>query len=147
MPRQPRTSKRKRPPEEVPSSISLEVISLVQKGGRITKKRVFEKTGFDPRASPLTFPDGAVLPAPFTFPNDDALPTPSSQVDSSTPVDGVFKEPSPDATSRSVSVRFFCLPSSLSTYPLSRPNLKNGFHVAQSSSMNSFAWKPLRLET
>ena len=56
--RQPsRASKRKRPPEEMPSSISLEVISVIRRGGRITKKRVIKKKDFDPRASPIIFSD------------------------------------------------------------------------------------------
>lgn len=103
----PRAAKRKRPPEERASSVSLEVISLVRTtGGRYTKKRIVEKTDFDPRASPITFPD------------DDVLPAPAPQADPSTFTDNASEEPSPSTTSRSVSVSFLCVCLSSPTYPL-----------------------------
>ena len=129
-----RSSKRKRPPEERPSSISLEVISFVQQDGRFIKKRVVEKTDFDPRAPPLTFPDDDVLPA--AAPPAD----PSSFADTSS-------ETSPHTTSRSVSVRFLRVCFVAPTYPPPRPRFRSGFHIFRSSFMSSFAWKPLYLGT
>ena len=129
-----RSNKRKRPPEERPSSISLEVISLVQRGNRFVKKRVIEKTDFDPRAPPITFPDDDVLPA--AAPPAD----PSSFADASS-------ETSPNATSRSVSVRFLCVCFVTPTYPPPRLRFRNGFHIVRSSFMSSYAWKPFHLAT
>lgn len=138
----PPAKKRKRPLEEVPSSLSLEVISLVRRGGRVTKKRVIEKRDFDPRASPVIFPNDEILPTPSSQARH-AAPTPHSRAVPSTPVGGTSKEPLPDATSRSVSVSCFLACFVIAHSPALRPKYKTGFRIALSSSMNSFAWKPL----
>jgi len=44
------------------SSATVEVIPVVQENGRPEKKRVIEKTGSNPRSSPLSPPDDHVLP-------------------------------------------------------------------------------------
>lgn len=141
--RQPSLAKkRKRPLEEVPSSLSLEVVSLVRRGGHVTKKRVIEKRDFDPRASPVIFPNDDILPTPSSQARPTA-PTPRSRAVPSNPVVDTSKEPSPDAISRSVSVSPFPAFFITTHLPALRPKYKNGFRIALSSSMNSFAWKPL----
>ena len=101
MPRQPppRTKKRKRPPEEIASPASLEVIAVVRQGGRVTKKRTIEKTKFDPRVSPSLPNDIETLSSP-------TLQTPLEPSDKSKP----SGESSTGAQSRSVSVSasYFC---------------------------------------
>ena len=93
-----RSNKHKRPPLELPSSLSLEVISLVRRGGsHPTKKQVVEKLDLEPPVSPITFPD------------DDVLPAPSPPEDPSDHTDDVSAEPSSDTMSRSVSVSVFCV--------------------------------------
>ena len=79
--RQPsRASKRKRPPEKVPSAVSLEVISVVLRGNRgRTKRRIVEKMDLKPQDSSPTFP------------TNNAPPTPDSQPDPSTPTNNVYK--------------------------------------------------------
>jgi len=101
MPQQsrPRTGKRKRPPEHLPSPLSLEVVSLVRVGssrGRATKKRVVEKMDFDPPSSPITFPGDDD--------NNNTPPEPGSQADPSNSVDNESVEQSCEAVSHSVSV-------------------------------------------
>lgn len=102
----PRPGKRRKPPvEEMPSALSVEVISLIQRGGRTTKKRIVEGMVFDSLA-PLF--DDDVLPASGSQSNpstlaDNALERPS------TPTDDASEEPSPEAPSHSVSVSFFHL--------------------------------------
>jgi len=100
MPQQsrPRTGKRRRPPEHLPSPLSLEVVSIVRVGssrGRATKKRVVEKMDFDPPTSPITFPGDD---------DDDTPPEPGSQAGPSNSVDNESVEQSPEAVSHSVSV-------------------------------------------
>lgn len=102
MPKPSRRPKRKRPIEEIPSSVSLEVISLVRQGGRITKKRIIEKTEFDPRASPIIFPDDDVLPAP----NFEADPLTPKEMLRDNESEGLVQ----DAASCSVSVSFIQAP-------------------------------------
>ena len=101
MPQQPppRTKKRKRPPEEIASPASLEVIAVVRQGGRITKKQTIEKTKFDPRVSPSLPNDIETLSSP-------TLQTPLEPSDKSKP----SGESSTGAQSRSVSVSasYFC---------------------------------------
>ena len=46
----------------MPSSATLEVISIVRKGGRIVKKRIVESAGVDPRIPPPSFPDDTLSP-------------------------------------------------------------------------------------
>ena len=93
MPRQRnRGTKRKTPPEEVPSSQTLEVISFVRRGDTVSKKRTIEKVDFDPMASPIIFP------------NDDVLPAPGLQAGPSVSAGGAPEEPSSEAASCSVSV-------------------------------------------
>lgn len=79
-----RQGKRKRPPEEIISSSSLEILSSVGRGARASKRRAVEK--FD-----------------FKSPDDD-LPPPGSQTDPSDPVGDETVDLSTDLTSRSVSV-------------------------------------------
>jgi len=105
MPQQPRQrrGKRKRPPEQVPSSSSLEVFSSVRRGGRATKKRAVEKLDYE-------------LPSPVAPPDDNVLLDHSSQPDPSTSVDITDI-----ATSRSVSVSVvFVLPRHLLTLSQSK---------------------------
>ena len=97
-PSRPRTGKRKKPPEEVPSSLSLEVVSLVRVGssrGRATKKRIVEKFDFDPPSSPITFPD---------YDDDNTPPAPGSQVDPLNSTDDESVKHISNAASHSVSV-------------------------------------------
>ena len=98
MPRQPQGSKRKRPPEEMPSSQTLEFVSHVRRGNRVVKQRTVEKMEFQAVDSFVVFPD------------DDVLPAPSLQSDPSNPADGTSADTSSDAASRSVSVSlsFIC---------------------------------------
>jgi len=116
-PSRSKAGKRKRPPEHVPSSLSLEVVSLVRIGssrGRATKKRVIEKMEFDHPSSPITFPDDD---------NDDSPPAPSSQVD---PPDSVDDDPAglaSDVASHSVSVSVLCA-RHLTRHPLTRSQSK-----------------------
>jgi len=104
MPQPPRRgNKRKRPPEELPSSVSLEVVSLHRQGGRIVKKRVVEKME---RPPPITLPN-AVLPA-LGLQAGPSIPA-DNILDEPFPTDNTRKA-SPEATSRSVSVSFFPVP-------------------------------------
>jgi len=96
MPKQSRTriGKRKRPPEQIPSSQSLEVVSSVRRGDRATKQRVVEKLDFEP-------------PPPIPLPDDSDTPASGSHADPSNPVD--LTQLVSDATSRSVSVSVVCI--------------------------------------
>ena len=129
MPRQGR-NKRKRPPEEMPSSQTLEFVLHVRRGGNVIKKRTVEKMEFSAMDSPVNFPD------------DNVLPTPSPQSDPSVPVDGTSGDASTDAASRSVSVSLIFICHVVSTYTPSRPKYKSGFCTARSSSTNLCASKP-----
>ena len=133
-----RASKCKRPPEDISSSVSLEVVSLIQHSGCVTKKWIIMKMDFDPQALPIAFPNDKVLPI---------SPTPGLQEDPFMLADNAFKEPPPDATSCLTLVNFLFVCHVIIHWPLPpRPSYKNGFHVAQSSSMNSFTWKLLYLK-
>lgn len=105
MPRTPRGPKRKRPPEELASSASLEVITIVRTGNRTNKKRIVEGTKFDPCPPPSVFNFDAV-PDLSTLPDLNTFPAPSSDADPPQPPDNpsASKEGSSRATSRSVSV-------------------------------------------
>ena len=122
-----RSTKRKRiRPEEMPSSASREVVSLIRDGGRVTKKRIIEGTDFDPRIS-IFSPD-----------EEKALPILGSPLDPSefsekqgTSKEGASKEPSLDNPSRSVSVS---LPPFATSPPIELPQAKIQ------------AWIPYRME-
>lgn len=92
MPRQPRGSKRKRPPEEMPSSHTLEFSSHIRRGDSVVRKRTVEKMDFHAVDSLIVFPD------------DDVLPAPGSQSDPSTLADDIPGDASSDIASSSVSV-------------------------------------------
>ena len=124
-------AKRKRPLEEIPSSISLEVISIVRQDGCRIKKRIVEKTDFDPRASPMNFSD------------DKIIPVPDLQVDPLLPRDDTSEELPNNITSRSVSVSFLCFFTSLSIHHPSRLKYRNGSHIARNISTNFFTWNLL----
>jgi len=91
----PRGKKRKRQPEEVPSSASTEVFTVTATRYRSTKKRVVEGTKFEACGSPSTLLSTETPYAP-----------PSTNVDTPQPLDepDTSTELSLNATSRSVSV-------------------------------------------
>ena len=137
-PSRSKTGKRKRPPEQAPSSLSLEVISIVRVGsgrGRATKKRIIETIDFDRPSSPITFPDND---------DDDTPPAPDSPVDPSDSVGGESAELA-DATSRSVSVSVFCV-RHVTRLPAFSRKCGSGCRTAQSSSAKSIAQKPLCID-
>lgn len=125
----PRTSvKRKRPPAEFPSSISLEVISVVRTGNRFSKKRVVEATKFNPRASPIPL-------------FEDDLRASTSQADSSPPLDGsdAPNEHYIRNASRSVSVSVSLPHHVVNHRPhFFRLNSRNGYHTWYSTFTRSF---------
>ena len=92
--RQPRRSqKRKRPPEDMPSSATVEIITVMRDGNRLKKKRIVEKAEFDPTS------------VPFSLPDVDGFSTPLFQEEPSQPPDDNSNETTPAVASRSVSVR------------------------------------------
>ena len=131
--RQPsRSTKRKRfQPEDLPSSATREVFSIVRKGGRVTQKRIIEGTDFDPRTSTFSLDDGGVLPILV------------AQADPSEPSGKHYtsKEPPLGNPSRSVSVSLSCVQHVITHSSTSRRKYRNGSHTGWSSSMNSSAWK------
>jgi len=96
-----RGKKRKRQPEEVPSSASLEVFTVTRAGkcNRVTRKRVVEGTKFEACGLPSTL---LSTEAPHASPSSDADPP--------KPLDepGASEPPSLSTTSRSVSVSSLC---------------------------------------
>jgi hypothetical protein len=127
--------KRKRPPEEIASSASLEVIAVDNRGGRLTKKRTIEKTKFELRVSP-SLPD-----------NVETLSSPVSRVDLEPPGEPDAPKGSPtSAPSRSVSVSTSHARHVIACLPPSRPEFKSGSHIDPSTSMSSFVGKLLLLE-
>lgn len=135
MPQPSRSKKRKRVPEEFPSSATLEVIAVVRRNGLVTKKRTIEKTDFDPRASSAYFPD-----------NDDTLPSLGSQAVPQSDSDVSFDSPH-IFPSRSVSVGVPRLPRHHPFTPPSRLKSGNGSLANQTTFTRSFAGKPPLLQT
>ena len=94
---QPRRPKRPHPPDVYPSPVSVEYVSFAREGnGRVTKKRVVEKTKFDTR--PLFDIDSLFPPAHPDPPLTDVDMEPTG--DPST-------DPKGDSARRAVSVSTF----------------------------------------
>jgi hypothetical protein len=138
-----RKGKRKRLPEQVPSAMSLEVISLVRQGDHVSKKRIIEATPFDLRASPTSFPAGDIHFTSSSHPSASG-----SHPSESFEEPDVFEQLFTDPTGRSVSVSDLnhCHVITRSPFLLpSRPWCIYGSPSEFRSSMNSFVWKRLRL--
>ena len=144
MPRQPSRPRKRKAPEDIPSSATQEVISVVRKGNHIIKKRIVEGTVADPRASHLSFPDDAVRPQldhSHLRPQLDHSHL-SSRVPSNKQ-DMPRESPKPAYTSRSVSVSATRVCHADTHSSISRPKLRSGSHTVLSSFMNSFIWRLL----
>lgn len=116
----PRTTRRsKRPPEEYPSSLSVEFISVTrQENGRVSKKRNVEKAEFNPPKfdPPMLDPPNSDLLKFDAYPmfsaslDASSLP-PLSDLDSAQATGGESAESGESAVSRatSVSLHFFAM--------------------------------------
>lgn len=98
-PAQPTRKKKRKAPEELPSSATVEITGFIQKGGRLVRDRVIEPAQFDPRIPPTLGP---------SF-DESIFFDPSPPEDTSQPVDA-SDDPTPNVNARrSVSVgHSFC---------------------------------------
>ena len=104
-----RRPKRSRPPDEFPSSASVEFVSVtIGKNGRVTKKRVVEKNKFN---SHLVLETSRLFPPPIFNANG---PFPLPDIDSPQDTTDRSVEPKAGAVSRAASVSavtFCCVTS------------------------------------
>lgn len=117
MPQPSRTRRRSKFPEEMPSFATREVVGVTRKNGRVTKKRVVERTPYDTRPSALSLPEINTL-LPIT---EDSAPGSQASVSQPSNKQDKSKRPSPSNTSRSVSVSVTRFCHVVAYSPASRP--------------------------